>query len=140
MRIPVIALSAALLTLPLAAGRPTQAQALSWLDAKAGAADLDVAGAWESTASYFAGGWGSGTFSQTGNKVVGTLGPYSIEGRIAGKQFYVVFLSGAKVYYTAILALDKDGALNGTAIGKALADAPDAASEERAAVILVRSK
>jgi len=59
-----------------------QQRVLTWLDAKTAAPDMDVSGTWESPMNYWEGGWGSGTLVQRGAQVTGTLGLYSLEGRV----------------------------------------------------------
>jgi len=118
----------------------TKGQVVSWMDAKAGTPDLEVAGSWESPNSYLLGGWGSGTWIQKGSLVSGTLGPYNIEGRVVGKKVYLAIFNGERIYFTAILEPTKEGGLGGMAISKALADAEGARMTENAPIALVRPK
>jgi len=117
-----------------------QRQVISWLDAKTEAPDLEVAGAWESVNGFMSGGWGNASLVQNGAKVTGTLGLYTVDGKIAGKKLYAMILSGNKVFYTVILEPTKDGALAGTAVAKVLADDPEARTAERAPIQLLRPK
>jgi hypothetical protein len=87
-----------------------------------------------------AGGWGNANWVQTGSRVIGTLGPYSVEGRVSGKQFFALILSGGRVHYTAILEMTKEGGIAGTAVSNKLADDPEAKFSERAPIILVRTQ
>lgn len=86
------------------------------------------------------GGWGSGEWIQNGARITGSLGPFSVEGKIAGRQAYLVILSRGKVYYTTILERDKEGGLVGLAYTNALADDPAAQAAEKFVVHLVRPK
>ncbi len=99
---------------------------------------MDVSGMWESSNHYMAGGWGSGAWVQTGAKVIGNLGPYTLEGKVSGKKLYLLILSGGKVYYTAILDTTKEGGLAGAAVSSLLADDPEARFAEQSPVLLVR--
>lgn len=99
---------------------------------------MDVSGAWESTSPFMAGGWGNASLVQMGSKVSGTLGLYTVEGRVAGKQIFLMILSNGQVYYTAILEPTKDGGIAGMAVSKILADDPEAKLAERAPISLVR--
>ena len=134
------ALLALALALPGHAADVSQKAGLAWLDAKTTAPDLNVSGTWESTTSYWAGGWGKGVWVQKGPEVIGNLGLYTIQGRVAGKQLFVLVCSGNKVYYTAILEPGKDGSLSGIAVTRMLADDPDARTAERLPVALVAVK
>jgi len=142
MRIFTLSTGLALSALLVACAVPTldQRQAISWLDAKTEAPDLDVSGAWESVNGFMSGGWGNASLVQNGAKVTGTLGLYTIDGKIAGKKLYAMILSGNKVFYTAILEPTKDGGLAGTAVSKVLADDPEARVAERAPLQLARPK
>jgi len=112
--------------------------ASTWLDSKTEPANLDVSGDWESVADYLAGGWGSGAWVQKDNQVTGTLGPYVLDGRVAGKKMYAVIQSGSRIYYTAVLELGEDGRLSGMAYGKDLADAASPNPEDKAPILLKR--
>jgi hypothetical protein len=129
-----------LLGIACAAPSLTHEQATTWLDARAGASRLDVDGAWESTASFVAGGWGDANWIQKGSRVDGTLGLYQVQGRVNGQKLYLVILSNGRVYYTAILEPAKGGGLRGAAVAAALADAPEAAQKEHAPIALVRKR
>jgi hypothetical protein len=132
----------ALTALGVACSAPvlSNAQADTWLEAKAGAPDLDVSGAWESTSSFMGGGWGSAAWVQKGSQVYGALGLYDVRGRIAGQKIFLVLSSRQRVYYTAMLEPTKDGGLLGLAIAEGLADAPGQPEKQRAAIMLVRPR
>lgn len=137
---------AGLIVLALALGAGCRAPGLdptiatTWLDGKKDVPALDVSGAWESTANYLAGGWGSGVWIQKGAQVTGTLGPYTIEGRVSGKKLYLLILTDGRVHYTAVIEGTADGALLGTAVRKELADADTAEARlaDKAPISLVR--
>ena len=99
-------------------------QVITWLDAKTAAPDLEVGGSWDSVKPFIAGGWGNGVWSQKDGKVTGSLGLYSLEGRVAGRKVYLALTIQGKIYFTAVLEATKDGGLTGMAVAKALADEP----------------
>ena len=109
-----------------------------WLDSKTEPVAMDVSGDWESVASYMAGGWGSGAWVQKGNQVTGSLGPYLLDGRVAGNKLYAMIQSGERIYYTAVLEFTGNGRLAGMAYPKDLADAEHPSLENRAPILLVR--
>lgn len=115
-----------------------QKHVVTWMDSKNEPPAIDVSGVWESTASYWSGGWGSGTWTQHGAQVTGLLGPYTIEGRVSGNRVFAMILSNNRVYYTAIMELTRTGGISGMAVAKYLADAPEARTAERAPIVLVR--
>lgn len=112
--------------------------AIAWIDSKNSDPLFDITGSWQSTAHYMAGGWGNGSFFQKSGRINGTLGPYSIEGRISGKQIFMLILSGNRVDYTAILEPTTDGGIAGVAVSRMLADSPEARLAERMPIHLVR--
>lgn len=114
--------------------------ATTWLDTKTEAPQINVAGSWESKANLWAGGWGSGVWVQQGAKVSGSLGLYTIEGRVSGTKLYALFLSDGRVHYTAVLELTPEGALTGTAVRKQVADADtmETRMADKAGISLVR--
>jgi len=141
MKAPILTLS--LLSLLALAGcqHLDPAYARDWVQAAPTApSSLDLAGTWESTRPYMAGGWGSADITQTGTRFHGTLGPFTLEGKVAGSKAYTLILSGGRVYYTAILEVDAKGDLVGQAVSNALPDSPEAARAEHAPVHLVRTK
>ncbi|MCE1228811.1 MAG: hypothetical protein LWX11_04905 [Firmicutes bacterium] len=96
----------------------------SWVESDKAAVKIDISGSWESVQSYFAGGWGPGQFQQTDGKVIGSLGPYNVEGRVVGNKVRMMIYSGRQVY-TAELALKGD-TLSGIAYLNTLPDDPNA--------------
>ena len=139
---------AGLIVLALALGAGCRAPGLdptvatTWLDTKTEAPQINVAGSWESTANYLQGGWGSGVFAQNGAKVSGSLGPYTIDGRVSGKKLYALILTDGYVHYTAVIELTPEGALTGTAVRKQVADAdtPETRLADKSGISLVRPK
>lgn len=71
----------------------------SWLSAKKGSTETRVDGAWDAIDS----GWGTGRFAQSGNKITGALGNYTVKGVLNGSSVYLAFESGGWTYYTAAL-------------------------------------
>lgn len=71
----------------------------SWLGSKKGSPTTRIDGAWESLDS----GWGSGRFVQSGNKITGALGDYTVQGVLSGSTAYLAFVSEGWTYYTASL-------------------------------------
>lgn len=140
--------STTLLVLALAVGAGCRAPgvdpsvATSWLDSKKEAPALNVAGSWESTAAYMSGGWGSGVWVQDGARVSGSLGPFTIEGRVSGHKLYALILTAGVAQYTAIIEQTPEGGLTGTAVRKELADADtqEAKLADKAPISLVRPK
>jgi len=113
-------------------------QGFAWLDSKSGEAEMDLSGSWESVDPFVSGGWGNGSLLQKGTQVSGSLGLYSIEGKVIGKKVYVMILSGGRVYYTSILEPTPEGGLSGLAVARMLADDPEARFAEHAPIRLVR--
>jgi len=118
----------------------TNDQVITWLDAKAGAPDLNVGGDWDSVKPFYAGGWGSGSWEQKGAKVTGALGLYSVEGRVVGKKLYLALFSNGKVYYTVVLEPTKTGGLTGLAASGLLADDESSRLQDRTPMELARAE
>jgi hypothetical protein len=77
-----------------------QAATDAWLSSKAGRASVNISGAWEALEW----GWGgAGRFTQSGNKISGALGNYTVRGVVNGSTVYLAFVSGGWTYYTAVL-------------------------------------
>lgn len=92
---------------------------------KKGTASVNIAGVWDA-GPLMGGGWGSANLGQRGNEVFGSIGPYNVTGVVNGDNIYLVFLSGARVYYSAHLNPAKDGSLTGVVVEGALIDTEDA--------------
>jgi hypothetical protein len=127
-------------TLSVSCGGLGRGEVVAWMDAKTEAPTANFAGSWESLNSYMNGGWGSGTWVQTGARVTGNLGLFGIDGKVAGKKLYIMILNGSKPAYTAILELKEDGKLEGLAFPKVLADSPEARTAQPAPVVLVKAR
>lgn len=104
-----------ILTLSCASVAPEKTK--PWLDSRAGITNINMTGVWDAGGA-FAGGWGEGRFTQTGNRISGTLGAYNVDGAVSGTEVFLVLYS-ANRYYTAQLKKEKDGSY----IGKAVEDA-----------------
>jgi len=89
-----------------------------WLDSMAGTTTMNMTGVWDAGGA-FAGGWGEGRFTQTGNRISGTLGVYNVDGVVNGTKVYLV-LAGGNVYYTAHLNKASDGSYVGKAVEGAI--------------------
>lgn len=138
MRIITAATILVLSLLMMSCSTLSQQQVATWIDSKTEAPELNVAGSWQSVVSMFAGGWGNASLIQSGPQVNGTLGLYTVEGRVAGKKLYLMILSGNRVYYTAVIEQNKEGALSGMAYSKILPDDPQSRYADRAPIALVR--
>jgi hypothetical protein len=99
----------------------TPHQTNSWLDSRKGVPSINITGEWDAGPLY-AGGWGGASIVQNGNTIVGTMGLYNVYGVVNGDDVYLVFKSGAKIYYTGHLKPSKDGSLIGVAAEGAFAD------------------
>ena len=109
----------------------------AWLDVKQSAvAEVNISGKWDA-GPYMEGGWGEGVFTQNGNKVSGTLGPYNVDGVVEGKTVFMVIKGGTKLY-TAKLTLQPEGQLAGTYVYNALIGEEGAASAETNAITMKR--
>ena len=116
----------------------TTIQTTTWLETKPERAEMDVSGRWDSGKYLVGAGWGAVQFAQNGSKVVGSIGLYSVEGRVSGQQLYLVLFSGNKAYYTVILDKTKPGELSGMAYSRALAGEPTSHLAERSPMVLTR--
>ncbi|MBK7464366.1 MAG: hypothetical protein IPJ50_17735 [Betaproteobacteria bacterium] len=98
----------ALLVAACATTSLNKAESNTWLDLRAGAADYDISGKWDSGGSWTE-NWGSANFIQDGARFYGQLGSYYVDGSINGNYMYLALSSGKTVYYTASLKKDPDG-------------------------------
>lgn len=87
----------------------------------AGASSVNMTGVWDSGGAI-AGGWGEGRFTQTGDRISGTLGFYNVNGVVNGKDIYLVLTAKGNVYYTAHLQQSNDGSYIGKAVDRAIVD------------------
>ena len=97
----------------------TYSQTNAWLNEQKGVPTINISGGWDA-GSVFGGGWGGASIVQNGNEVVGTIGLYNIKGVVNGDNIYLVFTSGARIYYTAHLKPSRDGGFEGVAVEKAI--------------------
>ena len=109
----------------------------TWLDGKKGAvAGFNITGKWDA-GPYLEGGWGEGIFTQNGNRISGTLGPYNVDGVVEGQTVFMAIQGGTKLY-TAKLTLEPDGQLTGTYVFNALIGEEGAAGAETNTMTLKR--
>lgn len=93
----------------------THHQANTWLNAKKGVPTINISGGWDA-GSLVGGGWGGATVVQNGNEFFGTMGMYNIKGVVNGDTVYMIFTSGARIYYTGCLKPAQDGTLQGITV------------------------
>jgi hypothetical protein len=74
------------------------AAATEWLEANAGKSSVKISGAWEASDP----GWGAILLEQTGNKVTGSIGSYTVDGHVKGDTAYLALKSDGWVYYTVV--------------------------------------
>jgi hypothetical protein len=48
-------------------------------------------------------GWGYAFFQQTGSRITGKIGIYSVEGHVSGEDVYLVMSENGWAYYSAVL-------------------------------------
>jgi hypothetical protein len=106
-----------------------------WMDSRRSTPGFDLTGRWDS-GSAFSGGWGGVTFLQTGDRIIGSMGSYSVEGVVSGNDVYLMMVSGSRVYYTAKLSRRPDGTIAGIAAERAIIDTPGASGSAKYPVIL----
>ncbi|MBP8169356.1 MAG: hypothetical protein KAX99_06790 [Azonexus sp.] len=123
----------ALLVAACATTSLNKAESNTWLDLRAGAADYDISGKWDSGGSWTE-NWGSANFIQDGARFYGQLGSYYVDGSINGNYMYLALSSGKTVYYTAALKKDPDGSYSGKVASGYIVDGPGA---ENAGVTLI---
>lgn len=87
----------------------------------AGASNVNMTGVWDAGGAIV-GGWGEGRFTQTGNRVSGTLGFYNVDAVVNGTEVYMVLTASGSVYYTAHLTRSSDGNYIGKAVEGAIVD------------------
>ena len=79
----------------------------NWLSDQSEPAGIIVAGNWTSS------DWGQASFSQTGRKITGTIGSYTVHGVASGNRAYLLIAQGDWYYYSAVLELQRPGLLTG---------------------------
>lgn len=77
----------------------------AWLAANPASGHTRVAGNWQPDDE----GWGTASFQQSGSRVTGTIGLYTVEGHVSGDDLYLVMSDGGWAYYSAVL---KKGAMH----------------------------
>jgi len=102
-----------------------KAESNTWLDLRAGAADYDISGKWDSGGSWTE-NWGTANFIQDGARFYGQLGSYYVDGSMNGNYLYLALSSGKSVYYTAILKREQDGSYSGKVASGYIVDGPGA--------------
>ncbi|MBN1533821.1 MAG: hypothetical protein JXA20_14215 [Spirochaetes bacterium] len=131
----IIAAAVVAAMVPLLFCGPVRSTVQHWLDSKRTTPGFDITGRWDS-GSAFSGGWGGVTILQTGDRLVGTMGAYNIEGVVSGTDVYMMMASGGRVYYTAKLSRRPDGTVAGIAVERAIVDTPGASGAAKYPVIL----
>ncbi len=86
-----------------------QAAGESWLAANTDKATVNITGKWKDVT---ADEWGDAHFSQTGNKVKGTVGIYEANGVVKGSRVHLALKTDNWIYYT-VVADKKGDALEG---------------------------
>lgn len=82
--------------------------ARAWLAANSASGHMRVAGNWKPDDE----GWGDVSLQQTGSSVTGTIGLYTVEGHVKGRDVYLVMSEAGWAYYSAVLK-KKGDALSG---------------------------
>ena len=79
----------------------------NWLSDQSEPAAINVAGNWTSN------DWGHASLTQTGRKIAGTIGGYTVHGVASGGRAYLLIAQGEWYYYSAVLELQRPGLLTG---------------------------
>jgi len=75
------------------------AAARGWLAANPASGHIRVAGKWKPDDE----GWGDAQLQQTGTRITGTIGLYTVEGHVNGPDVYLVMSENGWAYYSAVL-------------------------------------
>lgn len=78
-----------------------------WLQNQSNSPQIDVVGIWQSDV------WGGAQLTQSGRSISGSMGNYTVRGRVSGARAYLLLESGGWVYYTAVLARPNPSTLTG---------------------------
>ncbi|OHD71031.1 MAG: hypothetical protein A2W19_08445 [Spirochaetes bacterium RBG_16_49_21] len=113
----------------------THYQTNTWLNTQKGVPTINITGGWDA-GSVFGGGWGGASIVQNGNEIIGTIGLYNIKGVINGDNIYLIFTSGAKIYYTGHLKPSQDGSLVGITVENAIVDTNGAQNAMKHPIIM----
>ncbi len=106
------------------------AAARAWLAANPASGHIRVAGDWKPDDE----GWGEARFEQTGSRITGTIGLYTVEGHVKGEDVYLVMSENGWAYYSAVLK--KKG---NTLVGF-YSDAVPFSTRDQETFVLTRSK
>lgn len=79
----------------------------AWLQSQARTPEIDVVGVWQSDV------WGGAQLTQNGRSISGTMGNYTVRGRVSGPRAYLLLESGGWIHYTAVLARPSSSTLTG---------------------------
>jgi hypothetical protein len=79
----------------------------NWLSDQSEPAAINIAGNWTSN------DWGRASLSQSGRRVTGTIGSYTVHGVVSGERAYLLVAQGDWYYYSAVLELQRPGLLTG---------------------------
>lgn len=79
----------------------------NWLSDQSEPAAINIAGNWISD------DWGHASLTQTGRKIKGTIGGYTVHGVVSGGRAYLLIAQGEWYYYSAVLELQRPGLLTG---------------------------
>lgn len=83
-----------------------QAAGVNWLAANSGKETVNITGRWKDVTTDE---WGDAHFSQSGNKVKGTVGTYEATGVVKGSRVHLALKADNWIYYTVVA--DKKGDL-----------------------------
>ena len=75
------------------------AAAQAWLAANSSSGHMRVAGNWTPDDE----GWGEAKFQQSGSRITGTIGLYTVEGHVKGEDVYLVMSENGWACYSAVL-------------------------------------
>lgn len=80
----------------------------AWLSDHSLPAEINVSGNWRSR------DWGNTLLQQTGSRVQGYLGDYSVKGVVSGSKAYLILANGGWYYYSVILEMPAQNVLIGS--------------------------
>ncbi|MCK9589279.1 MAG: hypothetical protein WC076_06000 [Terrimicrobiaceae bacterium] len=79
----------------------------NWLSDQSEPAGIEIGGNWTSD------DWGHASFTQSGRRITGTIGSYSVQGVVSGERAYLLIAQGDWYYYSAVLEFQRPGLLAG---------------------------
>lgn len=106
------------------------AAAQAWLAANSSSGHMRVAGNWTPEDE----GWGEAKFQQSGSRITGTIGLYTVEGHVKGEDVYLVMSENGWAYYSAVLKK------KGNALVGFYSDAVPFSTRDQETFVLTRSK